>query len=70
MRHDPEVKVLEEAEWSDFHAFSRTRARIGVQIPPRPALAASRKGRRLDAGGGDDVGAPGREASIPALLSR
>jgi two-component system sensor histidine kinase DesK len=32
MRHDLEVKLLEEAEWSDFRAFSRARARIGVLL--------------------------------------
>src|SRR5262249_32813211 len=30
MRHDLGMKVLDETEWSDFRAFSKTRARIGV----------------------------------------
>ncbi len=32
MRHDLSMRVLEQADWSEFRAFSRTRARIGVLL--------------------------------------
>ena len=32
MRHDPQMKMIDDSEWSDLRGFSRARARVGVLL--------------------------------------